>query len=102
MRKGDNTMDICVYDWGGHLTKIKLPDKPISRIDVAVLSGDETGHIVFKDGTIISFDSSNCRNWDHMEGFYSLYGEEIQEWINFKPGKLRSSISRERMLRFQK
>ena len=37
-------------------------DKPIKRIDVIVLSGDETGTIRFEDGTRFDFDTPDDRD----------------------------------------
>ena len=42
-------MTIRIYDFDDNAVKIENPDKPIKRIDVIVLSGDETGTIRFKD-----------------------------------------------------
>ena len=44
-------MTIRIYDFDDNAVKIENPDKPIKRIDVIVLSGDETGTIWFEDGT---------------------------------------------------
>ena len=44
-------MTIRIYDFDDNAVKIENPDKPIKRIDVIVLSGDETGTIRFEDGT---------------------------------------------------
>ena len=37
---------MVVYDYANNPTEVVLPDKPITAIDVSVLTGDETG-IVF-------------------------------------------------------
>ena len=42
-------MTIRIYDFDDNAVKIENPDKSIKRIDVIVLSGDETGTIRFED-----------------------------------------------------
>ena len=44
-------MTIRIYDFDDNAVKIENPDKSIKRIDVIVLSGDETGTIRFEDDT---------------------------------------------------
>ena len=44
-------MTIRIYDFDDNAVKIENPDKLIKRIDVIVLSGDETGTIRFEDDT---------------------------------------------------
>ena len=44
-------MTIRIYDFDDNAVKIEIPDKPIKRIDVIVLSGDETGTIRFENDT---------------------------------------------------
>ena len=51
-------MKIRIYDYDDNVVKIEIPDKPIKRIDVIVLSDDGTGTIRFKDGTRLDFDAS--------------------------------------------
>ena len=55
-------MTIRIYDFDDNAVKNEIPDKPIKRIDVIVLSGDETGTIRFEDGTRFDFDASDNRN----------------------------------------
>ena len=55
-------MKIRIYDYANNAVNIEIPDKPIKRIDVIVLSGDETGTIWFEDGTRIGFDASDNRD----------------------------------------
>ena len=49
-------MTIRIYDFDDNVVKNEIPDKPIKRIDVIVLSGDETGTIRF------DFDASDDRD----------------------------------------
>ena len=55
-------MTIRIYDFDDNVVKIENPDKPIKRIDVIVLSGDETGTIRFEDGTRFDFDAPDDRD----------------------------------------
>ena len=49
-------MTIRIYNFDDNAVKIENPDKPIKRIDVIVLSGDETGTTRF------DCDASDDRN----------------------------------------
>lgn len=44
-------MKIRIYDYDDNVVTIEIPDKPIKRIYVTVLTGDETGTIRFEDDT---------------------------------------------------
>ena len=44
-------MKIRIYDYDDNAVTIEIPDKPIKRIYVTVLTGDETGTIRFEDDT---------------------------------------------------
>ena len=76
---------MIIYDYDNNAVEIELPDKPIAAINVSVVSGDETGSVVFKDGTVIPFDASDCRIMGFDDGFYCVCGEDIQAWLDFKP-----------------
>ncbi len=88
-------MIITIYDYADRTKEIALPDKEISEISVIILSGDETGFVKFVDGTKIRFDASDNRITDFYDGIYTLEGENIQKWINFKSSGNRT-ISYER------
>ena len=49
-------MTIRIYDFDDNVVKNEISDKPIKRIDVIVLSGDETGTTRF------DFDASDDRD----------------------------------------
>lgn len=92
---------MIIYDFDNEAVKVELPDKPIASISVTVLSGDETGNVVFKDGEIIHFDASNCRLMGFFDGSYSVSGEDIQKWLDFKPTDGRTaSYQRQRQFQF--
>lgn len=76
---------MTIYDYAGHQVEIKLPDKEIVAIRVILISGDETGEVVFSDGERIRFDSSTTRFMDFYDGSYVVIGEEIQRWLAFVP-----------------
>lgn len=55
-------MKIRIYDYDDNAVTIEIPDKPIKRIYVTVLTGDETGTIRFEDSTRLDFDASDDRD----------------------------------------
>lgn len=88
-------MIIKIYDYRNDTKEITLPDKEIAEIFVNILSGDETGFVKFMDGTKIKFDASDARFTDYYDGMYTLEGENIKKWIDFKPSGNRT-VSYER------
>ncbi len=95
-------MDMIVYDCFNRCVTVELPDKPIAFIDILVLSGNETGRVVFCDGTFIVFDSSNSRTIAIPDAFYTVSGENISKFINFKPSGKEFEDAWERMDLFLK
>ena len=87
-------MVITVYDWDNNPKFIDVPVESIdgiASIDICVLSGDETGFINLKDGTIIPFDASDDRVKTYYDGDYTLSDpESIEKWIEFKPDDSRT------------
>lgn len=77
-------MNITIYDYANKTKQIALPDKEISEIVVVVLSGDETGYVKFTDGTKVKFDASDDRFTSYYDGAYTVEGENIRKWIDFK------------------
>ena len=55
-------MKIRIYDYANNAVNIEIPDKPIKRIHVRILTGDETGTIRFEDGTRFDFDAPDDRD----------------------------------------
>ena len=78
-------MKFKIYDYDNEATIVEIPDKPIDYIHVIVLSGDETGIVYFKDGTMQSFDASDCRNMDFFDDEYIVDDMYIKEWIAINP-----------------
>lgn len=93
-------MIITIYDYANTAKEIELPDKDVLEIAVTVLSGDETGYVKFTDGTEIEFDASDCRLMSYYDGAYTVEGENIQKWIDFKPSGNRFTVSYERREKF--
>ena len=87
-------MVITVYDWNNNPKFIDVPVESIdgiASIDICILSGDETGSIDLKDGTVIVFDASNDRLIPNYDGGYTLSDPEaIKKWIEFKPDDART------------
>lgn len=93
-------MFMTIYDYANCEQKIVLPNKKIVEIDVLVVTGDETGFVRFEDGTKINFDASHSRITDFIDGRYTVEGEDIEKWLNFKPSGKRITISYERQEAF--
>ena len=78
-------MKFKIYDFENKVTIVEIPDKPIDRIEVTILSGDETGIICFKDGTTQSFDASDCRNTNYFDEEYIVDDMYIKAWTAINP-----------------
>lgn len=80
-----------IYDYDNGVTTCTIPNyeiDDIKRIDVTVLSGDETVDVVFKDGSIFDFDASETRAMNFYDGSYTIdEKEDIEKWLNFVPSK---------------
>lgn len=67
-------------------TGIDLDDiDDILRIDIEVLSGDEIARVLYKDGDMKEFDSSEDREIDFEDNEYCIYQagvkNEIDDWL---------------------
>lgn len=91
-------MTMTVFDFENREVKIELPDKPIKAISVTVLSGDETGTVIFDDGTTVDFDASYWRICDFFDGSYTVIGEQVSDWLAFRPsvGRTAAYLRQER------
>lgn len=93
-----------IYNYNNVSSLICISDKnveDISRITVLLLSGDEIVRIYFRDETEVSYDSADLtgeiRIMGYYDGDYSLSGDAIQKWLNWKPHNERThSYSRQR------
>ena len=90
---------IKIYDYANKEVLIKVPRKEIKSIFVHVLSGDETGKIIFMDGTYALFDASKSRAVSFDDGYYVVSGEKIKKWLEYTPNK-DSIASYERLNKF--
>lgn len=84
-------MIITIYDYRNDVKEVTLPDKEIVKIYISILSGDETGYIRFIDGKKIRFDASDSRIASYYDGGYTVEGEDIKKWIDFKPSDNRTA-----------
>lgn len=80
-------MRMKIYDYENRPVEVELPDKEIKVILVQVLTGDETGYVLFEDGSQLSFDASTTRVTDYDDGPYIVTREYLAEWFNWEPTK---------------
>lgn len=73
-----------IYDYLDRQREIEVRDG-INFILVNVISGDETGKIVYNDGTEQEFDASSSRVMGFFDGNYIVRGKNVDEFINFIP-----------------
>lgn len=78
-------MKFKIYDYENNAIEVDTGDEPINLIAVTILSGDETGLIVFEDGTTKSFDASNCRSTDYFDDQYVVSGDQVEKWASINP-----------------
>lgn len=76
---------MTVYDFDNRPIEIELPKKEIDQIVVRVLSGDETGEILFSDGEILHFDAATIRIVRYFDAEYNVPKKLVNEWLNWKP-----------------
>lgn len=64
---------VTIRDYGTKRTKVVIKDfENVSSIFVCVISGDEVLYVIYKDGHIERFDSSNDRITDYYDGGYNV------------------------------
>ena len=80
-------MTITIYDYVNRPTEVQLPDKEIECISITVLSGDETGFVLFNDGSTLPFDASDCRLMNYFDDNYVVTKDNLEAWNNFTPTK---------------
>lgn len=67
-------MEIVLFDYNATKKTFDIGEfKDISKIEITILSGDETAKVFYKDTTIAWFDSSNDRRIDYYDGRYTIY-----------------------------
>ena len=92
---------MIIYDYANAPVEVGLPagktEKDIAKIYVHVLSGDETGYALFKDGSALDFDASTDRFEGYDDGRYYVTGDAVARWLAFKPENgLVASYERQR------
>ena len=78
-------MKFKIYDYNNNAIEVDTGDEPINLITVTILSGDETGLIVFEDSTTQAFDASECRCINFFDGQYVVPGNQVEKWASIKP-----------------
>ena len=78
---------LTIYDYANNPVTIEFPEKEVHAILVSVLSGDETGAIIFDGETVKTFDASDCRIKNYYDGRYYVLGDSIENWVNFTATK---------------
>lgn len=67
-------MIIKILDYAGNERQVDVGDiETIRRMFIAVLSGDEVLHVLYKDGKRILFDSSEERRVSELDSIYDVY-----------------------------
>jgi hypothetical protein len=76
-----------VYDCYDRETKIPTLGSEIKEVFVVIVSGDETGIVRFKDGTMNRFDAYNdaeefrgFRTMSFYDGCYIVHNHQLEEW----------------------
>ena len=71
-------MKIELLDYEDNIKVVDVGDiKEIGSMYIEVISGDEILLVIYKDYTIMKFDSSNTRCEDRYEGRYLIYNEQL-------------------------
>lgn len=79
------TRCITIYDYDDKPVTVELPEKEIVSIFINVISGDETGWVIFGDNSSIRFDASDCRIHSFYDGSYIVLEPDIEDWVKYKP-----------------
>ena len=78
-------MKFNIYNFNNEATEVDTGDKEIQRLYVQVLTWDEVVTVEYNDGVRETFDSSDNRFVDFVEGFYIVEQNCLQDWINYVP-----------------
>ena len=93
-------MRFNIYDHNDNITIVDTKDKDIDRIMVDVVSGDEIVDIEYIDGSFEKVDSSKNRFINYYDGSYTLLGDKLVEWMDFKAKEGVTCLSYERLEKF--
>lgn len=78
--------EISVYDYQNQKSHFEIPEgKYITKIEVTVVTGDETGLVFFSDGSVMQFDSCDYRTYNYFDGSYTVTADNLEKWMNFSP-----------------
>ena len=91
-------MIMTIYNFNDNSVEVKIPVNTVDDIEVIniiLVSGDEVGEIILKNGDTIHFDASGLgvnRIIHSYDSHYSVRGsEKIKQWLEFKPSCMRTA-----------
>lgn len=81
-------MKAFIYDCYDSKAEINLQDKPIDKIAVIEISGDDFFCVIYTDGEIEEFDACKYtrafRTMSFFDGIYFVPKDEIAEWAQME------------------
>lgn len=93
-------MKFNIYNFENEPTEVELKCRAVSKIYVNVITGDEVITVLFSNGSIKEFSSSDARIVDNIDGTYVLTRNRIREWMEYEPTG-DGAISYERLVTFR-
>ena len=93
-------MKFNIYNFENEPTEVELKCRAVSKIYVTVITGNETISVLFSNGSIKEFSSSDTRVVDNIDGTYVLTRNRIREWMEYEPTG-DGAISYERLVTFR-
>ena len=67
-------MEIVLFDYEATKKTFDIGElKDVSKIEIIILSGDETAEVYYKDSAMAWFDSSDDRVIDYYDDIYTVY-----------------------------
>ncbi len=65
---------IEIMDYKDDKKKVKIDNfEDVVRLEIEVISGDELLYILYKDYSVMKYDSSDCRRLEYNDSFYCIY-----------------------------
>lgn len=91
------TKTTAVHDFAGRRLEFQIHDfEYVLLIEVSIFSGNESIKVIYKDGTVVTFDPTNSRRLGNFQGEYILPLDKIDEfsslgnsYANYKKYKLK-------------
>lgn len=84
----EREMKAFIYDCYDEQGEITLKDKPIDKIIVIEISGDEHFVVIYSDGEQEDFDATEyteaLRTMSFFDGIYIVPNDEIAEWAQME------------------